>query len=332
MLESIGRLGAHLREWIPLGRDGADHPEVYRYRPAREEEERSGLREILSKVRRIEIRTRNLVNTVFAGEYHAVFKGRGMEFAEVREYQLGDDIRTIDWNVTARMGHPFVKVFDEERELTVMLIVDASSSGDFGTVDQMKGEIAVEICAMLAFSAIKNNDRVGLIIFTDDIELFVPPKKGRRHVLRIIRELLYFQPRGMGTDITAAIEYLNRTTTRRSVVFLVSDFISPEYSIPLKIANQKHDVVAIAVVDPREIGLPDVGLIELEDAETGEEILIDTSDPKVHRRFSELTSAEQNARDRLFQSAGVDYIEITTDRPYTDPLMRFFRQRARRSR
>jgi len=289
-------------------------------------------KEILKNVRRIEIRTRNLVDTVFSGEYHSVFKGRGMEFSEVREYQPGDDVRTVDWNVTARMGHPFVKVFDEERELTVMLMVDASSSGEFGTVRQMKGEIAVEICALLAFSAIKNNDRVGLIIFTDEIERFVPPKKGRKHVLRVIRELLYFEPQGRRTDISAALEYLNRVMTRRGVVFLVSDFMSEEYETALKIANRRHDLIALTITDPRERELPNVGLIELEDAETGEEILIDTADPEVRRMFSGITTEGKEARDRLFRSVGVDSVDVTTDHPYVDPLMRFFRMRANRFR
>jgi uncharacterized protein (DUF58 family) len=213
-------------------------------------------KEILRKVRRIEISTRGLVNEVFSGEYHSVFKGRGMNFAEVREYQFGDDIRSIDWNVTARVGSPYVKVFEEERELTVMLVVDVSGSGDFGTVERMKGEIAVEICALLAFSAIKNHDKVGLIIFSDRIEKFVPPRKGRRHVLRVLRELLYFEPEGHGTDIGMALEYLTHVTKRRAVVFLVSDFLSKDYQRPLSIAGRRHDVVAIKVADPREAELP----------------------------------------------------------------------------
>ena len=234
-------------------------------------------KEILKKVKRIEITTRGLVNDVFSGEYHSVFKGRGMEFSEVREYQIGDDIRTIDWNVTARMGHPFVKIFEEERELTVMLIVDVSSSGNFGTHSRMKGEIAIEICALLAFSAIKNNDKVGLIIFTDAIEKFIPPKKGKSHVLRVLRELLYHEPKGRQTDIGKTLEYLNRVTKRRSVVFLVSDFINTGYEKALQIANRRHDIVAITVTDPREMNMPDVGFIRLEDAETGEVVLVDTS-------------------------------------------------------
>ncbi|OGG54308.1 MAG: hypothetical protein A3F84_14765 [Candidatus Handelsmanbacteria bacterium RIFCSPLOWO2_12_FULL_64_10] len=289
-------------------------------------------KEILKKVRQIELRTRHLVNTVFSGEYHSVFKGRGVEFAEVREYLPGDDVRTIDWNVTARMGHPFVKVFDEERELTVVLLVDASASGDFGTVARMKGEIGVEMCALLAFSAIQNNDRVGLIIFTDEVERFIPPKKGKKHVLRVIRELYYFQPKGRGTDIAAALDYLNRVTTRRSVVFLVSDFFASGYEAALKVANRRHDLVAVTISDPREVELPDVGIVEVEDAETGEEVLIDTSDVRARRRFMNASEEARSARQRLFRSVGVDRVDVRTDRPYIEPLMRFFEARAKRFR
>jgi len=289
-------------------------------------------KEILEKVRRIEIRTNNLVNSVFSGEYQSVFKGRGMEFSEVREYQQGDDIRTIDWNVTARMGHPFVKKFVEERELTVMLLVDASSSGEFGTVKQMKGEIAVEICALLAFSAIKNNDRVGLIIFTDEIEKFIPPKKGRRHVLRVIRELLYFQPKRNRTDISAALTYLRNVVNRRSVVFLVSDFMAKGYERALKVAHHRHDIIAITITDPREMKLPKLGFVQLEDAETGEEILIDTSDPRLRETFFGLSSQERRERDKLFRSINVDQVDIITDRSYIKPLMQFFKMRANKFR
>jgi uncharacterized protein (DUF58 family) len=288
--------------------------------------------EILKKVRRIEIRTRHLVNTVFSGEYHSVFKGQGVVFAEVRDYQMGDDIRTIDWNVTARMGHPFVKVFDEERELTVMLMVDASASADFGTVDQMKGEIGVEICALLAFSAIQNNDRVGLIIFTDDVEAFIPPKKGKKHVLRVIRELLYFRPSRRGTDIGAALDYLGRVTTRRSVVFLISDFMDSGYEAALRVANRRHDLVTIALKDPREAVLPDVGIVELEDAETGEEILVDTSDSELRTSFARFSRGAVEARDRLFRTIGIDTIDVNTNASYVEPLMRFFKMRARKIR
>ena len=284
--------------------------------------------EILRKVKRIEIRTRHLVNTVFSGEYHSVFKGQGVAFAEVREYQPGDDIRTIDWNVTARMGHPFVKVFDEERELTVMLMVDASASGDFGTVEQMKGEVGVELCALLAFSAIQNNDRVGLIIFTDEVEAFIPPKKGKKHVLRVIRELLYFRPTRRGTDIGAALDYLNRVTTRKSVVFLVSDFVASGYERALRVAGRRHDLVAVALQDPRETALPDVGIVELEDAETGEEILVDTSDPVVRDSFARLSRVATEERSGLFRSIGIDTISVDTSASYVEPLMQFFKMRA----
>lgn len=289
-------------------------------------------KEILKKVKRIEITTRGLVNDVFSGEYHSVFKGRGMDFAEVREYAIGDDIRTIDWNVSARMGHPYVKVFQEERELTVMLMVDVSSSGDFGTYEQMKGEIATEICALLAFSAIKNNDKVGLIIFTDHVEKFVPPKKGKSHVLRVLRELLYHQPQSNKTDIAGALEFLNHVTRRRSVVFLVSDFISEGFEKDLQIANKRHDMVSITVTDPREVELPDVGFIELEDAETGEIFLLDSSNVGIRSSFSEQADTKRQEREKLFKSMNIDYIDVYTNQPYIEPLMRFFRLRAKRFR
>jgi uncharacterized protein (DUF58 family) len=289
-------------------------------------------KEILKKVRRIEISTRGLVNDVLSGEYHSVFKGRGMEFSEVREYQIGDDIRTIDWNVTARHGHPYVKVFEEERELTVMLMVDASSSGEFGSYQQMKGEIAVEICALLAFSAIKNNDKVGLIIFTDKIEKFVPPRKGKSHVLRVLRELLYFKPEDQRTDIGLAMEYFSQVIHRRSVVFLISDFLSRGFERPLRIASQKHDVIAIHMIDPRELELPPLGFIELEDAETGEQILLDTNDDRVRGLFTEHAVQAMGDQDKLFKSMNMDSIRIRTDQSYIEPLIRFFRMRAKRFR
>lgn len=289
-------------------------------------------KEILKKVKRIEIQTRGLVNDIFSGEYHSVFKGRGMEFAEVREYQIGDDIRTIDWNVTARQGHPFVKVFEEERELTVMLLVDVSSSGEFGTFEQMKGEIAAEICALLAFSAIKNNDKVGLIIFSDTVEKFVAPKKGKSHVLRVIREILYHEPEGKETNIAEALEFFSRVTPRRSVVFLVSDFISSGYEKALQIANKKHDMVAITITDPREVDLPNVGFIELEDAETGETFLLDTSSANVRDAFAAETSETKDELEKLFKKLQVDHINIRTDQSYIEPLIRFFRMRAKRFR
>ena len=289
-------------------------------------------REILKQVRRVEIATRGLVNDVFSGEYHSVFKGRGMNFAEVREYQHGDDIRAIDWNVTARTGAPFIKVFDEERELTVMLVVDVSASGDFGSGSRMKGEVAVEICAVLAFSATTNNDKVGLIIFSDRIEKFVPPRKGRRHVLRVLRELLYFKPEGRGTDIGGALEYLARVVRRRAVVFVVSDFLGDGYDKALAVAGRRHDTVAIRMTDPRERQLPSVGYLELEDAETGEQLTVDVSDPAFRAAFHADAAATLAASDKRFRKTRVDVVEITTDEPYAERLMRFFRQRAKRLR
>jgi uncharacterized protein (DUF58 family) len=289
-------------------------------------------REILKQVRRVEIATRGLVNDVFSGEYHSVFKGRGMNFAEVREYQHGDDIRAIDWNVTARTGAPFIKVFDEERELTVMLVVDVSASGDFGSHARMKGEVAVEICAVLAFSATTNNDKVGLIIFSDRIEKFVPPRKGRRHVLRVLRELLYFKPEGRGTDIAGALEYLVRVVRRRAVVFVVSDFLGDGYEKALAVAGRRHDTIAIRMSDPREHQLPAVGYLELEDAETGEQVTVDVSDPAFRAAFERDVAETRAFRERQFRKTWVDVIEITTDHPYADRLMRFFRQRAKRFR
>jgi len=289
-------------------------------------------REILKKVRRVEIRTRGLVNEVFSGEYHSVFKGRGMNFAEVREYQYGDDIRSIDWNVTARTGHPFVKVFEEERELTVMLVVDVSSSGDFGTRERMKGEVAVEICALLAFSAIKNNDKVGLIIFSDRIEKFVPPRKGRPHVLRVLRELFYHKPEGRGTDIRGALEYLTHVIKRRAVVFLVSDFKAPPFEKPLSVAGRRHDVIAVRLGDDRETSLPPLGYIEFEDAETGELLTVNTADPRFQAEFKERAARLKDEMGRTFRHSRVDVIDIQTNRPYVQPLMRFFKEREGRFR
>jgi uncharacterized protein (DUF58 family) len=289
-------------------------------------------REILRKTRRIEIATRGLVNDVFSGEYHSVFKGRGMSFAEVREYQYGDDIRAIDWNVTARTGAPFVKVFDEERELTVMLVVDVSASGDFGSVERLKSEIAVEICAVLAFSAIKNNDKVGLIIFTDRVEKFVPPRKGRRHVLRVLRELLYFRPEGRGTDIAEALEYLTRVVPRRSVVFLVSDFMGTGYRKALSVAGRRHDVIAIRMRDRREEELPPIGFVELEDPETGEQVVVNTSDRAFRDGFVRRAQEVRTDVERTFRKTKVDVIDVRTGQPYVEALMQFFQKRARRFR
>jgi len=296
--------------------------------PEKDEEQIS--RELLKKVKRIEISTRSVVNEVFSGEYHSVFKGRGMEFSEVREYQPGDDIRTIDWNVSARMGHPYVKIFEEERELTVMLLVDVSSSGNFGTSHQLKREVAAELSAVLAFSAIKNNDKVGLIIFSDQIEKYIPPRKGKKHVLRVIREILFYKPKDAQTNIGNALEFLTRVLKRRSTVFLISDFLSEGYEQSLQLANKKHDIIAVSIIDPREITLPDVGIIDLEDAETGETVLVDTSSAQLRREFFSNNSERYQNRDGYFKSIGVDHIVVHTDRSYVEPVVRFFKLRARR--
>ena len=287
-------------------------------------------RELLKKVRRIEIKTRGMVNQVFSGEYHSVFKGRGMEFSEVREYQFGDDIRSIDWNVSARFNHPFVKVFEEERELTVMLVVDLSRSGEFGTGKQLKNEIAAEICAVLAFSAIKNNDKVGLILFTDRIEKFVPPKKGRSHILRIIRELISFSAQGTGTNIREALEYFNHVNKKRTIAFLISDFIDEGYDKILRIISKKHDVIAVEIADPREEQIPAVGLMKLRDAETGKERWVDTANPAVRKSFERFWQTRREARRSMFVRSKVDAIPIRIDRPYIKPIVDFFQRRERR--
>ncbi len=287
-------------------------------------------REIFKQIRRIEIRTKRLVNDLFSGEYHSTFKGQGMEFEEVREYTPGDDIRLIDWNVTARQGFPFIKKFREERELSVVLMVDASSSGRFGTKERFKSETAAELAAVLAFSAIKNNDKVGLIIFTDQVEKFVPPQKGRGHVLRIIREILYFKPAGQRTDIGGAMEYFNRVIKRKSVVFLISDFLSEDFYKPLQIANRKHDVIAVKITDPREATFENVGLIELEDAETGEVFVIDTSSKAFRREFAARAEEDATQLKRGFQLIDLDFVSIRTDESYITPLVNFFKVRERR--
>lgn len=290
--------------------------------------------ELIKKIRRIEIRTRRLVNDSFAGEYHAIFKGRGMEFDEVRMYQPGDEVRTIDWNVTARTGEVFVKRYVEERELTVMLVVDASASGYFGTANRLKREIAAELAAVLAFSAISNNDKVGLLIFTDKVELFISPRKGRRHVLRLIRDLLAFQPSGRGTDLWLALDTVNRVLKRRSIVFLVSDFLAaPEsYSAVLRVSNRRHDVIAVTLSDPREQEWPSIGLVALEDAETGQVQWVDTGSRQWRADFTDRVSQLHLARNRTLRKAKVDRIDITTDAEYVTPLTVFFEKRARRLR
>ncbi|PKK89194.1 MAG: DUF58 domain-containing protein [Candidatus Wallbacteria bacterium HGW-Wallbacteria-1] len=287
-------------------------------------------RELIKKIRRIEITTSHLVEDLFSGEYHSIFKGRGMEFAEVREYQRGDDVRTIDWNVTARMNRPFVKQFCEERELTVMLMVDASSSEAFGTHGMAKAELAAEICALLAFSAIKNNDRVGLMFFTDGVEKYIPPKKGKQHVIRVIREVLCFSPRGRGTDIAQALAYLNRVTTRRCVVFLLSDFMSGGYEKDLMAASRRHDITTISLADRREEELPDVGLVNLMDAETGEEVLVDTSDPQVREVFARLSARDRQGLKRSMDGMKVGIVRTRTDQGYVNPLVAYFRKRSKK--
>ncbi|MHB8575410.1 MAG: DUF58 domain-containing protein [Dehalococcoidia bacterium] len=286
--------------------------------------------ELLRRVRRIEIRSRRLVNSLFLGEYHAVFRGRGIEFSEVREYSPGDEVRSIDWNVTARQGKPFVKKFVEERELTVLLLVDVSASGAFGTAAQTKREVATEIAALLALSAINNQDRVGLLAFTDEVETFMTPAKGQRHVLRIVRELLSLAPRRKGTNITTALDYATRILNRRAVVFIISDFLDQTaYEVPLRVMSRRHDLIAISLTDPRELELPDVGMVQLEDAETGEVVLVDTHDRRVRQGYAEQTEAQRQRRERLFKANSVETIDISTAVSYVDPLMAFFRRRAR---
>jgi uncharacterized protein (DUF58 family) len=286
--------------------------------------------EQIKAVRKIQIHTSHLVSDLFAGQYQSVFKGRGMEFAEVRHYLPGDDVRTIDWNVTARTGVPHVKRFVEEREMTVMLLVDASASTHFGTVKQLKSEMAAELAALFAFSAITNNDKVGLVIFSDRVELALPPKKGTRHVLRVIREVLSFAPQGHGTDIATALEHLNHVTKRRCVIFVISDFLDARARLALKIANRRHDVIAVVLDDPRDFVLPDVGLIELQDAESGDTLLLDTGDARVRRDFEQRADGARRERQRMLRGIDIDAIAVRTDRSYTEALLRFFRMREKR--
>ena len=286
--------------------------------------------EVMQEIRRIQIRTNHMVNDILTGQYESVFKGQGMEFKEVREYVPGDEIRLIDWNVTARTGIPHVKLLAEERELTVMLLVDASGSGRFGSVRRFKNELAAELCAVLAISAIKNNDKVGLIIFTDDVELYVPPSKGRRHVLRVIREVLFFEPKGRKTDIPGALHFLNGITKRRAVTFLVSDFMADGYEVPMRVAARRHDLIAVVVSDPREAELPDVGLLCVRDAETDREVLVDTSNARVREEYAKEARKRAAERDRVFRRNRVDAIHVSTDRPYVEEIYRFFRMRERR--
>ena len=285
---------------------------------------------LLKKVRKIEIKTKRLSNHIFAGEYHTAFKGKGMAFSEVREYQPGDDIRSIDWNVTARYNSPFVKVFEEEREMTVMLLIDVSASGNFGTQEQFKRELASELAAILAFSAIKNNDKVGVIFFTDSVEQFIPPKKGKSHILRIIREVLAFEPKGKGTDIAGALEYFSALIKKRSICFILSDFMSKEFDRPLKIASKKHDLVALRIHDLREDTLPNVGLVPMQDAETEKILFVDTSSKKVRDNFAKNRAQTNEKLRKLFPASGVDLIDITTGTDYVKPLINFFKTRGKR--
>ncbi len=290
--------------------------------------------DILKKIRRLELKTRGMVDSAFSGQYRSVFKARGMNFEEVREYQPGDEVRAIDWNVTARLGEvhgvAFVKKFTEERELTVMLIVDVSASGEFGSVSLSKRELAAEVACVLAFSAIRNNDKVGLLLFSDHVELFIAPKKGRAHTLRLIREILFFEPKGRKTNPADALSYLTRVLHRRSVVFLISDFQAPEFSRELALMSRRHDFIAMPVLDPREEVLPDVGRITLEDAETGEQIEVNTSSRTVRRDFAAAVQARRELRNRELRRHRIDTVELRTDCDYVPALRTFFRTRERR--
>lgn len=284
-------------------------------------------KELLKKVRLVELKTRGLSEHIFSGEYHSAFKGRGMTFSEVREYSPGDEVRTIDWNVTARFGHPFVKVFEEERELTVMLLADLSASGDFGSTQQLKRELVTEACATIAFSAIKNNDKVGLLLFTDSVEKFIPPKKGRAHILRIIRELIEFTPKGSGTDIAGALRFLNSVIKKRSIAFLVSDLLATGYEDALKIANRRHDLVVLRTTDPRETEIPDIGLVRMADPETGEQHWIDTSSRRVRNAYRAAGLKHAQRSREILRRSGVDHAVIGTDTGYVRPLMQLLKQR-----
>jgi len=286
-------------------------------------------REILKQVRLIEIKTRRVVNELFSGEYHSVFKGRGIEFSEVREYQFGDDIRSIDWNVSARLGHPYVKVYQEERELVVMLMVDLSASGNFGTIRKPKNEIAAELSAVLAFSALNNNDKVGLVLFSDEIELFVPPKKGKSHILRIVRDLLSFQPKSKGTDIAKALEYLNKVMKKRAIVFLISDFWADGFDTPLKIAGARHDFVSVRLTDRREQNLPEGNILSIQDTETGRKLSLDLKAPGLIEAYRRSVRKDFNRLKDKLKRFNVDYIEVDTSGEYVNALAAFFHKRAR---
>ena len=283
--------------------------------------------ELLKRVRKIEIKTRGLSKNIFAGEYHSAFKGRGMAFSEVREYQYGDDIRNIDWNVTARFGNPFIKIFEEERELTVILLVDVSGSRNFGTQTQLKKNMITEIAAVLSFSAIQNNDKIGVIMFSDKVEKFIPPKKGRQHILRIIRELIDFQPDSQGTDLSEGLRYFSNAIKKRCTAFLISDFIDDEYEEALRIANKRHDLIALNIFDLRETNLPNAGMIRLKDAETGKTAWIDSGSRKTRERYSEYLKSHQNRFRDLMLRTGLDSVNLRTDEDYVKPLMNLFKRR-----
>lgn len=286
--------------------------------------------EVLQAVRRIEIKTKALIDSIMGGEYRTAFKGNGMEFAEVRSYMAGDDVRSIDWNVTARMDEPYVKRNMEERELTVLLAIDISGSGNFGTVKQFKSEMIAELGALLAFSAIRNNDKVGLVLFTDKVEKFIPPKKGRNHTLQIIREILYFEPESKKSDINSTLAHLNQIQKKKSVIFLISDFRAKNYEKALAVTAKKHDVVAISTDDPREAELPNIGFIELLDSETGKRVLVDTGSRKVREKYRDIELKRVEERDAIFKKRKIDFLPITTETGYIEPLVRFFNKRERR--
>jgi uncharacterized protein (DUF58 family) len=288
--------------------------------------------EILKKIRNLEIRTRHFVETAFAGQYHSVFKGRGMNFDEVREYDFGDDVRSIDWNVTARIGDPYVRKYIEERELTVMLLIDVSASGSYGSISASKRELAGEVACVLAFCASRNNDKVGLLLFTDQVELFIAPTKGRLHILRIIREILYFEPRGQRTDLKPPVDFLNRVITRRAVVFLLSDFHAENYEKPLTICSRRHDLIAVPIEDRGELSLPNVGLVRVQDPETGAVFEIDSSDRRVRSQFGQIAEKERIDRDALFRRKSIDSIPLRTDEDYIPLLRAFFIRREKRLR
>ena len=287
-------------------------------------------RELIKRIRKLEIATRKVVSSVLSGQYHSVFKGRGMAFSEVRQYQPGDEVRTIDWNVTARMNDAYVKVFTEERELTVMLMVDVSASESFGSVDRSKAEIAAEVAAQIAFSAIANNDRVGLILFSDRIEKVVPPRKGRSHVLRLVSDVLSFTPKGRGTNLSVGLTYLTHVAKRKTIAFLVSDFLARDYEQALRIVARKHDLVPVTLIDPLEEKFPAMGVVDFEDPETGQRFTVDTSDPRVRGRFQQHMASRRDERNKLFKKLQLDSVELRANQEYSSALQKFFRLRARR--